>query len=53
MQHLTTPELAIWLENTARVNPILLDVREQWEFQTCKIDGSLIYDADLLAVTFV
>jgi rhodanese-related sulfurtransferase len=42
MQHLTTPELAIWLKATERVNPILLDVREQWEFQTCKIDGSLM-----------
>jgi rhodanese-related sulfurtransferase len=42
MQHLTAPELAIWLENTERVTPILLDVREQWEFQTCTIDGSLM-----------
>ena len=41
MQHLTTPELATWLENTERSNPILLDVREPWEFQTCQIDGSL------------
>jgi rhodanese-related sulfurtransferase len=42
MQHLTAPELAKWLENTERVTPILLDVREEWEFQTCKIDGSLM-----------
>jgi rhodanese-related sulfurtransferase len=42
MQHLTATELAIWLENTEHVTPILLDVREQWEFQTCTIDGSLM-----------
>jgi rhodanese-related sulfurtransferase len=41
MQHLTAPGLAIWLENAERVNPILLDVREPWEVETCHIDGVL------------
>ena len=41
MQNLTTPELAAWLENAARPNPVLLDVRELWEFQTCHISGVL------------
>ncbi len=40
MQHLTTPELAAWLANAARAKPVLLDVREPWEFQTCRIDGA-------------
>ena len=40
MQHLTTPELAAWIENAARQKPVLLDVREPWEFRTCRIDGS-------------
>jgi rhodanese-related sulfurtransferase len=41
MQNLTTPELAAWIENTAREQPVLLDVREPWEFQICQIDGAL------------
>jgi len=41
MQNLTTHELAAWLENAAREKPVLLDVREPWEFQICHIDGSL------------
>ena len=41
MQNLTTPELAAWIEDAAREKPVLLDVREPWEFQTCHIDGSL------------
>ena len=41
ISNLTTPELAVWLENAARKKPVLLDVREPWEFQTCHIDGAL------------
>ena len=41
MQNLTPPELAAWIANAAREKPVLLDVREPWEFQTCHIDGSL------------
>jgi rhodanese-related sulfurtransferase len=41
MQNLTTSELAAWLENAAREKPVLLDVREPWEFQTCHIDGAV------------
>lgn len=40
MQHLTAPELATWLQDASRDNPILLDVREPWEFETCHIAGS-------------
>ena len=39
MNHLTAPQLAAWLADPARPRP-LLDVREDWEFATCKIDGS-------------
>ncbi len=42
MQELTTQELATWLENTDRIKPILLDVREPWEFEICHIHSSLI-----------
>ncbi len=41
MQQMTPPELAEWLADGARPQPVLLDVREPWEFQTCHIDGSL------------
>lgn len=41
MQTLTAPELSLWLTDTSRKPPVLLDVREPWEFQTCHIEGSL------------
>ena len=40
MQHLSTPELAAWIANSSRQKPVLLDVREPWEFRTCHIDGA-------------
>ena len=40
MHHITAPELAAWLADTSRQRPVLLDVREPWEFQTCHIAGS-------------
>lgn len=41
MQHISVTELAQWLADPDRVNPLLLDVREDWEFQTCRIEGAL------------
>lgn len=35
-------ELKTWLEHPARRQPILVDVRETWEYQYCHIDGSLL-----------
>ncbi|MGV3656065.1 MAG: rhodanese-like domain-containing protein, partial [Noviherbaspirillum sp.] len=40
MQQLTAPALAAWLADPARPKPLLLDVREPWEFATCHIDGA-------------
>lgn len=40
MQHLSAPKLAQWLKDDTRPRPLLLDVREPWEFQTCHIDGA-------------
>jgi rhodanese-related sulfurtransferase len=40
MNHLTAPELAAWLADEARARPQLLDVREKWEVETCRIEGS-------------
>lgn len=44
MEHLSAPELAAWLADTdaTRARPFLLDVRENWEFETCHIDGSTL-----------
>jgi rhodanese-related sulfurtransferase len=41
MQTITAPELAAWLGDASRAKPVLLDVREPWEFQTCHIAGAL------------
>lgn len=40
MQQLTAPQVAEWLADPARPAPLLLDVREPWEFQTCHIEGA-------------
>ncbi|HTH95325.1 MAG TPA: rhodanese-like domain-containing protein [Rhodocyclaceae bacterium] len=40
MQVLTAVQLAEWLADDSRAKPLLLDVREPWEFQTCRIDGA-------------
>ena len=34
-------ELAAWRADSARPAPVLVDVREPWEFDYCRIDGSL------------
>jgi rhodanese-related sulfurtransferase len=39
MQHITAPELAAWIADSSRPAPVLLDVREPWEYQTCHIAG--------------
>jgi len=41
MQQLSAPQLAEWIADPARPAPMLLDVREPWEFETCRITGSL------------
>ncbi len=42
MEHISAPELAIWLSDSTRPQPTLLDVREPWEYETCRIDGSVL-----------
>ena len=41
IKNLTPVELAAWLAGEVRLKPVLLDVREGWEFQAGHIDGSL------------
>jgi len=40
MRQMTAAELADRLADTSREKPVLLDVREPWEFDTCHIEGS-------------
>lgn len=37
MQHLTPRELAAWLGDSSRPKPLLLDVREAWEYAICHL----------------
>ena len=50
MQQITAPELAAWLADPAREQPLLLDVRENWEFETCRIAGSTQIPMNLIPV---
>jgi len=40
MQNINANELAAWLDDESRVAPLLLDVREPWEYELCHIGGS-------------
>lgn len=50
MRQMTAPELAAWLADPAREQPLLLDVREDWEFETCRIAGSVQIPMHLIPV---
>lgn len=40
MKTISGPELAAWLADDGRVKPLLLDVREPWEHERARIEGS-------------
>jgi rhodanese-related sulfurtransferase len=40
MQQLKPQDLSAWLADASRAKPALLDVREDWEYQTARIEGS-------------
>lgn len=40
MKSISAPELAAWLADASRDKPILLDVREPWEFDKARIAGA-------------
>ena len=40
MKQISPPELAAWLSDASREKPVLLDVREPWEFERARIDGA-------------
>jgi rhodanese-related sulfurtransferase len=41
MKHLRPAELKAWLADSSRPKPLLLDVREAWEYGLCHIEGAL------------
>ncbi len=40
MLQITPPELAAWLADAGRAKPLLLDVREPWEYEKARVAGS-------------
>ncbi|MBX9869940.1 MAG: sulfurtransferase, partial [Burkholderiaceae bacterium] len=42
MHHITAPELANRLADPLQTKPLLLDVREAWEFETCHIPDAVL-----------
>ncbi|MFA5082937.1 MAG: rhodanese-like domain-containing protein [Hydrogenophilaceae bacterium] len=40
MKQMRPAELKAWLDDPERARPFLLDVREEWEFGLCRIEGS-------------
>ena len=42
MQQITPLQLKAWLDDPAREKPVLIDVREPWEFELCRIPGSCL-----------
>ena len=40
MNPITAGQLAAWLADAGRDKPLLLDVREPWEWETARIEGS-------------
>lgn len=42
MHQLSVTALKAWLDDPARPRPVLLDVREPWEYETAKLHGSTL-----------
>ena len=40
MNQITAGQLAAWLADAGRDKPVLMDVREPWEWETARIEGS-------------
>ena len=40
MQQLTAAQLKEWLDDPAREKPLLIDVREPWELDVCRVAGA-------------
>jgi len=49
IEGLAAPDLHHWLADATRAPPLLLDVRQSWEFERCRIEGSLLIPLPELA----
>ncbi len=43
MRQLSPTELKTWLDDAARARPLLLDVREGWEYDRCHLEGATLF----------
>lgn len=41
IKQIAPAELAAWRADASRAAPVVVDVREPWEFDLCRIDGAL------------
>mgnify|MGYP001358421961 FL=1 len=48
MQQIRARQLADWLSDESRKKPVLLDVRESWEFELCSLPGSQLMPMHLV-----
>lgn len=48
MQQLRVRQLADWLADDSRPAPVLLDVREPWEFELCRLAGAQLIPMHLV-----
>lgn len=48
VEQLNVEELQAWLNDPARPAPLLLDVREQWEFELCQLPASQLVPLNTL-----
>ncbi len=49
MEQVSARDLAAWLADASRPSPVLLDVREAWEFDTCHINGAVLVPVSLIS----
>ena len=49
IRQIAPAELAAWRADAARPAPVVIDVREPWEFDYCRIEGSVLIPLGELA----
>jgi len=52
MRHIRPPELKDWLDDPRRDKPLLLDVRESWEYERCHLDGAELLPMSSIPVRY-
>lgn len=52
MRQIRPAELKAWLEDQTRQPPLLLDVRQPWEYETCRIEGAELMPMATLPARF-